>query len=240
VSDRDLVDRYVDGFVVETEEVALLHRTTREHGLSPLSPALGATISQIARATSATRIIEVGTGVGMLTMQLAQACPDAHITTIDSELDHHLTLKELLADVEIDPAKLRLITEKAEEVLPKMNESSYDLVVIDAPAEIAGACYDAAVSVCRPGGSIAVARILDGGRVAQPTNRSEWAVAARNLLKTIEQDDRVAHAVQPRVRSIASRPELLTKRSWMNTVENPHLFERRADSCHCFGVLLCR
>jgi predicted O-methyltransferase YrrM len=130
-------------------------------------------------------------------MQLAEAAPAAHITTIDSELDHHLTLKELLAEVEIDPTRLRMINEKAEEVLPKMNESSYDMVVIDAPADIAGACYDAAVSVCRPGGSILVARILDSGRVANPTNRSAWAVAARNLLKTIEQDDRVAHTIIP-------------------------------------------
>lgn len=197
MSERDLVDRYVDGFVVESEDVALIHRASLERGLSPLSPALGATISQIARATAATRIIEVGTGVGMVTMRLAEACPDAHITTIDSELDHHLTVKEMLADLDIDPAKLRMITEKAEEVLPKMNESSYDLVVIDAPADIAGACYDAAVSVCRPGGSIVVARILDSGLVANPTNRSERAVASRALLKTIEQDDRVAHAVIP-------------------------------------------
>jgi predicted O-methyltransferase YrrM len=97
----------------------------------------------------------------------------------------------------MDPAKLRMITEKAEEVLPKMNESSYDLVVIDAPMDIAGACYEAAVSVCRPGGSILVARILGGGAVANPANRQAWAVAARKLLKTIEQDDRVAHAVIP-------------------------------------------
>jgi predicted O-methyltransferase YrrM len=197
VSERDLIDRYVDGFVTESEEVALVHRATLEHGIDPLSPALGATIAQIARSINAESIIEVGTGVGHTTMQLIEACPDAHITSIDSELDYHLTLKEMMPDVEVDPAKLRLITEKAEDVLPKMNESSYDLVVIDTPTESVSACYDAAVTVCRPGGSIVVARILAGGKVANPADRSEDVVANRTLLKIIEQDDRVAHAIMP-------------------------------------------
>lgn len=180
-----------------SDDVALTHRASLENGLDPLDPALGATIAQVARAMDATRIIEVGTGVGMLTMQLAEACPDAHITSIDSELDYHLTLKEMMDQIDLDPAKLRLITEKAEDVLPKMNESSYDLVVIDAPADTASACYDAAVEVCRAGGSILVARVLAGGQVAHPTDRSESVVAWRTLLKTIEQDDRVSHAVLP-------------------------------------------
>jgi predicted O-methyltransferase YrrM len=197
VSDWDLVERYVDGFVVWSDEVSLTHRTTLENGLVPLSPALGATIAHIARAVSAKRIIEVGTGVGMLTMQLVEACPTAHITSIDNELDYHLTVKEMMAELEVDPARLRLITEKAEDVLPKMNESSYDLVVIDAPASSAHACYEAAVAVCRPGGSIVVARVLADGEVAQPTNRDDDVVAWRGLLKTIEQDDRVSHAVIP-------------------------------------------
>jgi len=197
VSERDLIDRYVDGFVTESEEVALVHRATLEHGIEPLSPALGATIAQIARSINAEAIIEVGTGVGHTTMQLIEACPDAHITSIDSELDYHLTLKEMMPDLEVDPATLRLITEKAEDVLPKMNESSYDLVVIDTPTDSVSACYDAAVTVCRPGGSIVVARILAGGKVANPADRSADVVANRTLLKVIEQDDRVAHTIIP-------------------------------------------
>jgi len=197
VSDRDVVNRYVDGFVVESEEVAAVHRGTLEQGITPVSPALGATISQIARAINPSQVIEVGTGVGMLTMMLLESCPQAHITSIDSELDYHLTLKEMLPDLDVDPARLRLITERAEDVLPKMNESTYDLVVIDAPADIAGACYEAAIAVCRPGGSILVARVLGSGEVANPADRSDWVVSTRNLLKQIEQDDRVAHAIIP-------------------------------------------
>ncbi len=197
MSDRELLDRFVDDFVGDSEDVALVLRATLEHGIVPLAPALQATISQIARASGASHIIEVGTGVGLMTMRLAEACPTAMITSIDDELDYHLTLKEMLPDLELDPTKLRLITERAEDVLPKMNESTYDLVVIDTPAEIAQACYEAAVAVCRPGGSIVVARVLDGGRVANPANRTPSAVTYRSLLKIIEQDDRVSHAVLP-------------------------------------------
>ena len=133
MSDWDLIHRFATDQHSDSDDVRYLLDASAEQGLTPLSGVLGSTIAAIARNMSAETIIEVGTGVGATTMRLAEACPDAHITSIDSEADHHVTLRELMSQVPLEPAKLRLITEKAQDVLGKMNDDSYDLVVMDVP-----------------------------------------------------------------------------------------------------------
>ena len=157
----------------------------------------GQAIASIARSMDAKTIIEIGTGIGVQTMRLAEACPDAHITTIDSEPDHHVTFKELMGQVGLDAAGVRLITERASDVLPKMNENSYDLVVIDLPATSIDECYDDAVTLCRPGGSVLISGALVRGAVADPANRKEAVQEMRHILRMVAEDDRVTSTLLP-------------------------------------------
>ena len=197
VSDWDLIHRFATDYLADSEDVGYLQEASIEHGIHALGPVTGGTIQAIARATGATSIIEVGTGVGVTTMRLAEACPDAHITSIDSEPDHHVTLKELMAQLPLEASKLRLITERAQDVLHKMNQDSYDLVVIDVPASELESCYDDAVTLCRPGGSVVIARALVGGAIADPANRDAQVSAMRTVAKTVAEDDRVSHTLLP-------------------------------------------
>jgi len=203
VADWELINRFAREYVMDSDDVDYLERASDDQGITSLSSVLGSVISHIAAASNARSIIEVGTGVGVTLMRLAEACPSAHITTIDKELDHHVTLRELLGEVDIDQKRLRLITERAQDVLPKMNEDSYDLVVIDLPADQAEACYDDAVKLCRPGGSILVAGALAGGEVANPANRDDQVSAMRTLLRVIAEDDRVSHSLLPFAEGLA-------------------------------------
>lgn len=197
MTDWELVNRFASEYVMDSDDVEYIARASQENGVTPLGHVLGSIIGHIAASTNAQSIIEVGTGVGVTTMRLAEACPSAHITSIDKELDHHVTLREMLPDVALDANKLRLITERAQDVLPKMNEDSYDLVVIDVPGEDAEACFDDAVKLCRPGGSIVVTRALQSGQVANAANRSEGVQEMRTLLRVMSEDDRVTHSLIP-------------------------------------------
>jgi predicted O-methyltransferase YrrM len=143
----------------------------------------------------ASSIIEIGTGLGVGTMWLVKACPDAHITTIDSEMDHHATVRELLQDAEIPASRVRLITEKALDVLPKMNEASYDLVVIDADFQNVQAYVDQAINLVRPRGSVIVAGVLGDDLVADSAQRDDKTSAYRWLLKALEDRDDVVHTL---------------------------------------------
>lgn len=197
MSDWDLVWRWADEFARESEDIEFLQRASVEQGVTSISSTLGRVIAMMAASIDASSIVEVGTGLGVTTMRLAEACPSAHITSIDDELDHHLTLREMLPRLELDPNRLRLITEDALDVLPKMNESSYDFVLIDLPAQHAERAYTDAVALCRPGGIIAVVGVLAGGAVANPANRAAKVVQMRELLTRVAEDDRVDHAVLP-------------------------------------------
>lgn len=197
MADWDLVHRFAGDYLNESEDVNYLADASREQGVMALGPVVGLAIAAIARSMGATTIVEIGTGIGVTTMRLAEACPGAQMTSIDSEADHHVTLRELLPHVPLDSTRLRLITERAQDVLPKMNLGSYDLVVIDVPAPDAEACYHDAVALCRPGGSVLVARALVSGDVADPATRGATVSAMRSLLKTVAEDDRVSHTLLP-------------------------------------------
>jgi predicted O-methyltransferase YrrM len=195
MSDKDLSWRFVEERVGEDVDIERARRTSLEHGVDPITASSGEYIATIAIAINATSIIEIGTGLGVGTLWLAQACPEAHITSIDSEMDHHVTVRELLQEAEIPTSRVRLITEKALDVLPKMNESSYDLVVIDADFQNVQAYVDLAIALTRPRGSVIVAGALGDDLVADPAQRDDKTSAYRWLLKALEDRGDVVHTV---------------------------------------------
>jgi predicted O-methyltransferase YrrM len=195
MSDKDLSWRFVEERVGEDVDIERARRTSLEHGVDPITASCGEYIATIAIAINATSIIEIGTGLGVGTLWLAQACPEAHITSIDSEMDHHVTVRELLQEAEIPTSRVRLITEKALDVLPKMNESSYDLVVIDADFQNVQAYVDLAIALTRPRGSVIVAGALGDDLVADPAQRDDKTSAYRWLLKALEDRGDVVHTV---------------------------------------------
>ena len=131
----------------------------------------------------------------MGTLWLARACPDAHVTSLDSELDHHVTVRELLNEAEIPTSKVRLITEKALDVLPKMNEASYDLVVIDADFQNVQAYVDHALALVRPRGSVIVVGALADDLVSDPAKRDDKTSSYRWLLKALDLRHDIVHTL---------------------------------------------
>jgi predicted O-methyltransferase YrrM len=195
MSDKELSWRFLEERVVESPTVERARRASLEHEIDPITASAGQYIATIATAIDARSIIEVGTGLGVGTLWLAQACPDANITTIDSELDHHVTVRELISQAGIAPSKVRLIAEKALDVLPKMNESSYDLVIIDADFPNVQAYVDHALTLVKPRGSVIVAGALADDLVSDPAKRDDRTSAYRWLLKALEDREDVSHTL---------------------------------------------
>jgi predicted O-methyltransferase YrrM len=195
MSDKELSWRFIEERVAEDVDIERARRTSLEHGVDPITASAGAYIAVMAASMDATSIIEIGTGLGVGTLWLAQACPNAHITSIDSEIDHHVTVRELLQDAEIPASRVRLITEKALDVLPKMNEASYDLVVIDADFHNVQAYVDQGINLVRPRGSVIVVGVLGDDLVADPAQRDDKTSAYRWLLKALEDRDDIVHTV---------------------------------------------
>jgi predicted O-methyltransferase YrrM len=197
VSDKELNWKFSDDSVVETEALSRARQQSLELGIDAISPGVGAQSAVIAAATGAMNILEVGTGAGVSGMWLLTGAPRATLTSIDNEIDHQQHAKASFTEAGIPGNRLRLITGKATDVLPRMNENSYDIVFIDADPHSVIEYVEHALRLARPGGTVLVAHALWRGRVADPAQRDDVATGFRSLLTEIASSSAVVSALSP-------------------------------------------
>jgi predicted O-methyltransferase YrrM len=197
VSDKLLSWKYAEEFVAERPDIALARQHSLELGVDAVTPSMGAQLAVLAAATSAKSIIEVGTGVGVSGLWLLTGATDAVLTTIDLELDYQQLARKAFTDAGIAANRIRLIAGRAAEVLPRMNESSYDIVFIDADPDSVIEYVEHGLRLVRRGGIVVVAHALWRGRVADPAQRDETVAGFRLLLKEIAASEAVLSALSP-------------------------------------------
>ena len=197
MSDKELNWKFADDFIVESEAITRARQQSLELGVDAISPAVGAQTAVIAAASGAHSILEVGTGTGVSGLWLLTGAPLATLTSIDNEIDHQQHARISFAEAGIMANRIRLITGKAGEVLPRMNENSYDIVFIDADPQSVIEYVEHGLRLTRPGGTVLVAHALWRGRVADPAQRDEVATGFRTLLTEIAASGAVVSALSP-------------------------------------------
>ena len=197
MSDKDLNWKFSDDSVVESDALARARQQSLELGIDAISPAVGAQTAVIAAATGARSILEVGTGAGVSGIWLLTGAPGATLTSIDTEVDHQQHAKANFAEAGIPANRVRLITGRAADVLPRMNENSYDIVFVDADPQSVIEYVEHALRLARPGGTVLVAHALWRGRVANPAQRDDVATGFRTLLTVIASSTAVISALSP-------------------------------------------
>lgn len=177
--------RFVAEATTEPEHIARARSHALELGAQPLSAPLGAQIAVLAAASRARTIIEVGTGGGVSGLWLLNGAPSATLTTIDSEPEHLGAARQAFAEARIPAARARFITGRAADVLPRMNEASYDLVLVDGdPADVLEHA-EHGLRLARPGGVVLVPHALWHGSVANPARRDPVTTGYRTLLTEV-------------------------------------------------------
>ena len=197
MSDRDLNWKYVDDAVVEPESIVKARQQSLELGIEPVSPAVGAQIAVVAAASGAASIVEIGTGVGVSGLWLLAGATGATLTSIDSEVDHQQHARTLFTEAGIAPNRVRLIAGRAGDVLPRMNEDSYDIVLVDADPASVIEYVEHGLRLVRPGGTVLVPHALWRGRVADPAQRDDVASDFRSLVTEIASSPAVVSAISP-------------------------------------------
>lgn len=141
---------------------------------------------------------EVGTGTGVSGLWLLEGMlEDGVLTTIDVEVEHQRAAKESFAAAHVRPTRTRTISGRALDVLPRLADTAYDMVVVDGdPAEAADDA-DQAVRMLRAGGILAVTDALARDRVADPARRDEQTVAMRELGRRLREDERLMPTLLP-------------------------------------------
>jgi predicted O-methyltransferase YrrM len=195
VAEKDLSWKFAEEFVVEPELIASARAHSLEHGVDPVSPAQGAQLAVLAAATNAKSIIEIGTGFGVSGLWMLAGAPAAALTSIDLEVEFQQAAKRAFADFGIPANRARLIAGRALDVLPRMNEGSYDLVLVDADPGPIIEYVEHALRLVRVGGTVLVPHALWRGRVADPAQRDDTVADFRTLLKETAESPAVLSAL---------------------------------------------
>lgn len=197
MADKESSWKYAEEFIVERDQIAEARQHSIELGIDPVSPAMGAQLAVITAATAATNIIEIGTGVGVSGLWLLTGAPGATLTSIDYELDYQQSAKKAFLEAGVPGNRVRLIAGRAIDVLPRMNEQSYDVVLVDADPQSVIQYVEHGLRLVRTGGTVLVAHALWRGRVADPVQRDDTVLGFRLLLAEIAESHAVISALSP-------------------------------------------
>ncbi|KJL46918.1 putative O-methyltransferase [Microbacterium hydrocarbonoxydans] len=195
MSEHDANARFIRESIVEPASIARARAHAIELGAAPVSAAVGSQIAVLAAATGARSIVEIGTGAGVSGLWLLHGAPQAVLTSIDNEPEHLAAARQAFADARVPATKARFITGRAADVLPRMNEASYDIVLIDADPENVIEYVEHGLRLARTGGMVLVPRVLTGGRVADPVQRDEITSAYRSLIQETQESSAVLATV---------------------------------------------
>jgi predicted O-methyltransferase YrrM len=195
--EKDAGAHFLDAFAVETEPMLEAREASDQFGIVPLAPSVGAQLAVVAAAGPARTIIELGTGAGLSALWLLRGSPEAQLTTIDADLDHQQVARGILLGAGYAAKQLRFIPGRASDVLTRMNEESYDLVLVDADPDEAAANVEAALRLVRRGGIVLAPHVLQGGRVTQASRRDARTAQFRNLLKSVRERDDLLASIAP-------------------------------------------
>lgn len=194
---KDLSWKYVEEQTVEPDVIVAARAQSLELGVEAISAATGAQIAVITAALQAGTMIEIGTGIGVSGLWLLQGAPDAHLTSIDVEADHHEVARRHFTEAGHAAARVRLITGRAADVLPRMNEHDYDVVLIDADAGALLDYVEHALRLVRAGGAVLVPHALWRDTVSDPAKRDGTTADLRELITELSASPAIHLAVSP-------------------------------------------
>lgn len=164
----------------------------------PVLPGVGAMLRVLAALLPARAVVELGTGTGVSGLCLLRGMPeDGVLTTIDIEAEHQRAARETFTDAGIRSGRTRLINGRALDVMPRLTDGAYDLVLLDADKAEYGAYLEQALRLLRPGGLLAVDNALWHDRVADPAQRDESTTAVREMGKAVRDHPGLVPAMLP-------------------------------------------
>jgi len=197
VPDKQSTWKFAEDFVVEPAGIAEARQLSIELGVDAVSPATGAQLAATAAASAASSIIEIGTGVGVSGLWLLAGAPEATLTSIDLETDYQDHARRAFLEAGAAANRLRLIAGDAGGVLPRMNEQSYDVVLVDADPASVIEYVEHGLRLVRDGGTVLVPHALWRDKVADPAQRGEIVTEFRALLKEVGGSDAVIASLSP-------------------------------------------
>lgn len=197
-SKADALVAHAETSISEDSILADARERAADSGAGAVTPAVGALLSLLAKLGNAAAVAEVGTGTGVSGLWLLSGMrDDGVLTTIDIEPEYVRLAKQAFSEAKIGASRTRLISGRAQEVLTRLADESYDLVFIDADPIDQPEYVQQGVRLLRPGGAIVVHRAALGGRAGDPEAHDAEVAAVREAARLIAEDERLTPALIP-------------------------------------------
>jgi len=189
---------YSEAYVAEDALLADARARAEEVGCTPVLPGTGAALRMLAAVLQAGHVVEIGTGTGVSGLWLLRGMrPDGILTSVDVEAEHQRHAREAFAAEGIPSSRARLINGRALEVLPRLADASYDLVLVDGDKAEYPQYVEEAARLLRPGGVLAIDNALWHDKVADPAQRDPDTIAIRTTVAALAEDERFVASLLP-------------------------------------------
>ena len=184
--------QFADTYLAEDPYQSAAREKGIELGVLDATPGSGAYLRYIASLISAQSVVEIGTGSGVGTLWLLKGIMNSGvITTIDPEVQHVQIAKQVFTEADIAANRYRLITSDYLDVMRKLADRAYDLVVFRGNPEDIFDVIDEAHRILRTGGILAIDHFYGGGKVPDPAQRDPKTVALRDAGKFLKNQSEV-------------------------------------------------
>ncbi|WP_099331539.1 O-methyltransferase [Actinomyces minihominis] len=177
---------FSEEFVSEPAVIASAREVAVELGADPVSTATGALLRAVAAMRNAKAVVEVGTGAGISGLWVLSGMNDRGVlTTIDPEPEFQQSAAMAFRAAQVPSSRTRFINGRALDVLPRLADSSYDMVILDALPEETAQYVQHALRLLRPSGALVIPNALWFGNVANPARRDPHTVAMREVVREL-------------------------------------------------------
>jgi len=185
---------YAEDFVAEPETTTTARENAAPLGVASVSHGAASTLTFLARTLQARAVVEIGTGGGVSGLALfAGMTPDGILTSVDIEPGNQQTARRAFLSVGIPTQRFRLISGAALNVLPRLSDGAYDLVLVDGDPMEYPEYVEQGIRLLRHGGVIVVDHALLRDRTADPAQNDEETESVRAALELIrDHEDLVA------------------------------------------------
>ena len=194
---RGDMSAFAENFAHEDYFMQQARANGEEVGAADPTPGVGNFLKFAVQISKAKSVVEIGTGSGVGGLWLLSGMtPDGVLTTIDSEREHSKIARNIFEEADIASTRYRIITGKLIEVVGKLADSSYELIIIRPALDLFDMVQES-YRLLKPSGLLIIDQALSGGKVADPTQRDPESIARRDGIKVIKEDERWAASVLP-------------------------------------------
>src|SRR5512139_2272416 len=175
-------------------ELARETRATQQDAQMMVGHIEGTLLALLVRLSGARRVLEIGTFTGYSALCMASGLPDdGELITCDVN-EHSTALARRFWDRSPHGRKIQLRLAPALDTIATLS-GPLDFVFIDADKPNYIRYWEAVLPVVRPGGAIVADNVLWSGRVLEPKEANDRALAAFN--DHVRRDTRVRHVMLP-------------------------------------------